>query len=133
MRELRDRGVAIFIVTHRIAELVRISDKATVMRDGKDVGVLGLVSICILGTYIGFKLFDILPTHLIAIPVFIMPLYITILMLKATDVFYRVAVVSGGILGPILFPYIGDWSIIISGFIGATFGLFAHKIQTTNK
>ena len=40
MRELRDRGVAVFIVTHRIAELVRISDKATVMRDGKDVGVL---------------------------------------------------------------------------------------------
>ena len=40
MRELRDKGVAIFIVTHRIAELVRISDKATVMRDGKDVGVL---------------------------------------------------------------------------------------------
>jgi len=40
MRELKDRGVAVFIVTHRIAELVRISDKATVMRDGKDVGVL---------------------------------------------------------------------------------------------
>ena len=40
MRELRDKGVAVFIVTHRIAELVRISDKATVMRDGKDVGVL---------------------------------------------------------------------------------------------
>ena len=40
MRELRDSGVAVFIVTHRIAELIRISDKATVMRDGKDVGVL---------------------------------------------------------------------------------------------
>ncbi len=40
MRELRDDGVAVFIVTHRIAELIRISDKATVMRDGKDVGVL---------------------------------------------------------------------------------------------
>ncbi len=40
MRELRDRGVAILIVTHRIAELVRISDRATVMRDGRDVGVL---------------------------------------------------------------------------------------------
>ena len=40
MRELKDNGVAVFIVTHRIAELVRISDKATVMRDGKDVGVL---------------------------------------------------------------------------------------------
>ena len=40
MRELRDRGVAIIIVTHRIAELIRISDRATIMRDGKDVGVL---------------------------------------------------------------------------------------------
>ena len=40
MRELRDAGSAILIVTHRIAELIRISDRATVMRDGRDVGVL---------------------------------------------------------------------------------------------
>src|SRR5258708_7239732 len=40
MRELRDRGAAVLIVTHRIAELVRISDRATVMRDGRNVGVL---------------------------------------------------------------------------------------------
>ncbi len=40
MRELRDKGTAVLIVTHRIAELIRISDRATVMRDGKDVGVL---------------------------------------------------------------------------------------------
>lgn len=40
MRDMRDRGVAVLIVTHRIAELIRISDRATVMRDGRDVGVL---------------------------------------------------------------------------------------------
>ncbi len=40
MRSLRDSGTAIIIVTHRIAELIRISDRATVMRDGRDVGVL---------------------------------------------------------------------------------------------
>ena len=40
MRELRDQGSAIIIVTHRIAELIRISDRATVLRDGRDVGVL---------------------------------------------------------------------------------------------
>ena len=40
IREFRDSGMAVFIVTHRIAELIRISDKATVMRDGKDVGIL---------------------------------------------------------------------------------------------
>ena len=40
MRELRDQGSVVIIVTHRIAELIRISDRATVMRDGRDVGVL---------------------------------------------------------------------------------------------
>ncbi len=40
MRDMRDQGTAIIIVTHRIAELIRISDRCTVMRDGKDVGVL---------------------------------------------------------------------------------------------
>lgn len=40
MRELRDSGCAVIIVTHRIAELIRICDRATVLRDGKDVGVL---------------------------------------------------------------------------------------------
>jgi len=40
MRELRAAGSAIIIVTHRIAELIQISDRATVLRDGRDVGVL---------------------------------------------------------------------------------------------
>lgn len=40
MRQLRDAGSAIVIVTHRIAELIQISDRATVLRDGRDVGVL---------------------------------------------------------------------------------------------
>ncbi len=40
MRELRDSGCAVIIVTHRIAELIRICDRATVLRDGQDVGVL---------------------------------------------------------------------------------------------
>jgi ribose transport system ATP-binding protein len=40
MRELRDRGAAVLIVTHRIAEMTRISDRVTVLRDGRDVGVL---------------------------------------------------------------------------------------------
>lgn len=40
MRELKARGTAILIVTHRVAELVRIADRATVLRDGNDVGCL---------------------------------------------------------------------------------------------
>lgn len=40
MREMKKEGCAIFIVTHRIAELVRIADRATVLRDGVSVGTL---------------------------------------------------------------------------------------------
>jgi ribose transport system ATP-binding protein len=40
VREMKARGCSIFIVTHRIAELVRIADRATVLRDGVDVGSL---------------------------------------------------------------------------------------------
>lgn len=40
MRQLRDQGSAVLIVTHRIAELIKIADRATVLRDGRDVGVL---------------------------------------------------------------------------------------------
>jgi ribose transport system ATP-binding protein len=40
IRELRDKGSCILIVTHRIAEMTRIADRVTVLRDGRDVGVL---------------------------------------------------------------------------------------------
>ncbi|QEX22750.1 sugar ABC transporter ATP-binding protein [Hypericibacter adhaerens] len=40
IRKLRDAGCCIVIVTHRIAELIRITDRATVLRDGKTVGEL---------------------------------------------------------------------------------------------
>ncbi|MBV9150836.1 MAG: YbhB/YbcL family Raf kinase inhibitor-like protein, partial [Alphaproteobacteria bacterium] len=40
LRQLKAKGASILIVTHRIAELVRIADRATVLRDGVDVGRL---------------------------------------------------------------------------------------------
>jgi ribose transport system ATP-binding protein len=40
MRKLRDSGACVIIVTHRIAELVRIADHATILRDGRVTGEL---------------------------------------------------------------------------------------------
>lgn len=45
MRKLRDKGACVIIVTHRIAELVRITDRATVLRDGRTVGELAKADI----------------------------------------------------------------------------------------
>ncbi len=41
MRRLKAEGCTILLVTHRIAELIRIADSATVLRDGVTVGRLG--------------------------------------------------------------------------------------------
>jgi ribose transport system ATP-binding protein len=40
IRRLRDADVCVIIVTHRIAELVRITDRATILRDGRTVATL---------------------------------------------------------------------------------------------
>lgn len=40
MRLMKRAGATIMIITHRIAELVRIADRATILRDGVDVGCL---------------------------------------------------------------------------------------------
>jgi ribose transport system ATP-binding protein len=40
IRKLRNQGCCILVVTHRIAELVRIADHATILRDGSVVGEL---------------------------------------------------------------------------------------------
>jgi ribose transport system ATP-binding protein len=40
VERLRDQGVAIIYVTHRLGEVVRLADRAAVLRDGKHVGTL---------------------------------------------------------------------------------------------
>jgi ABC-type sugar transport system ATPase subunit len=45
LRRLRDEGRCVVIVTHRIAELIRIADRATVLRDGRVVGEIAAPNI----------------------------------------------------------------------------------------
>lgn len=40
IRRLRDKGIAIIYVTHKMAEIEQLCDRVTVMRDGKTVGVV---------------------------------------------------------------------------------------------
>ena len=45
LRRLRNEGRCVVIVTHRIAELIRIADRATVLRDGAVVGEIAAPNI----------------------------------------------------------------------------------------
>jgi inositol transport system ATP-binding protein len=42
VRELRDQGLGIIFVTHRLDEVMRLCDRATVLRDGRLVGTLAI-------------------------------------------------------------------------------------------
>lgn len=38
VRRLRDRGVSVIYISHRLAEVMEIADRATILRDGRNVG-----------------------------------------------------------------------------------------------
>jgi ribose transport system ATP-binding protein len=40
MRERRDRGRSVLFITHRLAEVIATCDRATILRDGNDVGTM---------------------------------------------------------------------------------------------
>jgi ribose transport system ATP-binding protein len=40
MREWREQGNSVLFITHRLAEVIALCDRATVLRDGRDVGTL---------------------------------------------------------------------------------------------
>ncbi|MFW6337849.1 MAG: sugar ABC transporter ATP-binding protein [Alkalispirochaetaceae bacterium] len=42
VRRLRDRGVTVIYISHRLQELHQIADTVTVLRDGKHVGTIGI-------------------------------------------------------------------------------------------
>lgn len=49
VRRLRDRGVAIIYISHRLDELFRIADDITIMRDGRTVGTHAMADMTVRG------------------------------------------------------------------------------------
>ena len=85
----------------------------------------------ILGTVIGFFLTDLLPPELLRVVIFVTPIYILLLIMNARQKANRLAVVFGGALSPMFFPFVGEWAILLAGLIGGTlaslYGRFIAK------
>ena len=85
----------------------------------------------ILGTVMGFFLTDLLPPELLRVVIFVTPIYILLLIMNARQKANRLAVVFGGALSPMFFPFVGEWAILLAGLIGGTlaslYGRFIAK------
>ena len=83
----------------------------------------------ILGTVMGFFLTDLLPPELLRVVIFVTPIYILLLIMNARQKANRLAVVFGGALSPLFFPFAGEWAILLAGLIGGSLAsLYARFI-----
>ncbi|MGV2292524.1 sugar ABC transporter ATP-binding protein [Trinickia sp. YCB016] len=66
IRQLRDRGVGIIYISHKMDELKQISERVTVLRDGEYVATVGTKDTsveAIIGMMVGRTLTDLAPSH----------------------------------------------------------------------
>jgi predicted branched-subunit amino acid permease len=79
------------------------------------------------GTLLGFHINNFVDDSILRIIIFITPLYILLLVINSKQLINKIAVLIGGFLSPILFPFIGNFTILIAGFIGGTLAVIIFK------
>lgn len=72
----------------------------------------------ITGTALGYFLGDLLEPKILRIVIFVTPIYILLNIINARHKSNRLAVVLGSFLSPLLFPFAGEWAILLAGLIG---------------
>ena len=79
------------------------------------------------GTVTGYFLSDWVGDEALRAVLVITPLYILLMVINARRVLNRVAGIAGGSLCPVLFPVVGEWSILIGGIAAGTMVSLAHR------
>ena len=60
--------------------------------------------------------------------IYITPLYILLLLANAQQTINRLAGFFGIALSPFIYIFVGDWAILIAGFIGGTATMFVQWV-----
>ncbi len=87
-----------------------------------------IYAFAVMGTIIGFYLDNFIPEHVLRIVIFVTPLYLLMVIINAKQTTNKLAVVIGGTLCPLLYPFTGDWAILYAGFIGGTLGALIMRM-----
>ena len=76
------------------------------------------------GTAIGYSMSDWVDDRFLLAVMVATPLYILLMVINARRLMMRIAGVLGGSLCPMLYPFIGEWAILIGGVVGGSLVVF---------
>jgi len=123
-----------------IAHVIAITSWAVAMREVPNVpqeqrfcwfaGFAGtLWAISVVATAVGFWLAGSLPGPVTLGLVFLNPCYFFLLFVADWRPRMRLlALLAGGVLGPVLHPVTPDWALLIAGLLGGTLAFFADRL-----
>lgn len=72
------------------------------------------------GTGFGYLMSDWVDPRIMLAVMVATPLYILLMVINARRMMMRAAGVLGGVLCPLLYPFIGEWSILVGGLVGGS-------------
>ena len=85
------------------------------------VGMAGMLYLLgMTGTAFGYYMDDWVDQRIMLAVMVATPLYILLMVINARRLMMRMAGVLGGGLCPLLYPLIGEWSILVGGIFGGT-------------
>lgn len=130
----KDRGLALYAVAHLIA----MTSWAVMMREFDRVAPerrmayltgfgLGCWSMSLPGTVIGYLIAGYVPTPITVGLVMLNPLFFLLSFTEVRARASQLALVIGGISGPIVYSYSPDWSIVICGVVGGSMAFMLEK------
>ena len=92
---------------------------------------IGLASVIYIagmaGTVAGYFIGDFVNDDILRLILVLTPMYILLMVINARQIQNRYAGVFGGIIGPLAFPFIGEWGIVLGGVIGGTMVVMIRK------
>ncbi len=92
---------------------------------------IGLASVIYIagmaGTVAGYFVGDFVNDDILRIILVLTPMYILLMVINARQIQNRYAGILGGIIGPLAFPFVGEWGIVLCGIIGGTLAIIIRK------